>query len=79
MGPVHNSIYCGRVYDLQDLTHPLATVYCPDPYPGVWRLLSATRLGGPRLFGNCLCSRRDVRLLTSPSTTLWQRNTRPPP
>lgn len=27
---VGNSVYYGRVYDLQDLTRPLATVFCPD-------------------------------------------------
>jgi hypothetical protein len=31
---VTNSIFWGRIYDLQDLTRPLATVRCPDPYPG---------------------------------------------
>jgi hypothetical protein len=30
-----NSIYYGRVYDLQDLTHPLVTIACPDPLPGI--------------------------------------------
>jgi hypothetical protein len=29
-----NSVYWGRVYDLQDLTRPLAAVACPDPWPG---------------------------------------------
>jgi len=33
-GNAINSIFYGRVYDLQDLTRPLATVYCPDVYPG---------------------------------------------
>ena len=30
-GVATNSIYYGRVYDLQDLTRPLVTVSCPDP------------------------------------------------
>jgi hypothetical protein len=29
-----SSVYWGRVYDLQDLTHPLVAITCPDPYPG---------------------------------------------
>ena len=38
-GVITNSIYYGRVYDLQDLTRPLATLYCPDPYPGYGALI----------------------------------------
>src|ERR1019366_7428352 len=33
-GVLTNSVYYGRIYDLQDLTRPLATVFCPDPFPG---------------------------------------------
>jgi len=38
----NNSLYCARVYDLQDLTRPLVTLTCPDPWPGfdpesLWR------------------------------------------
>jgi hypothetical protein len=50
-GALTNSVYYGRVYDLQDLTRPLATIYCPDPFPGYGGFFGYPLWSGPGYSG----------------------------
>ena len=43
--------YWGRIYDLQDLTRPLATVYCPDGFPNYGTFFGDPSWGAPGYSG----------------------------
>lgn len=50
-GAYTNGIYWGRVYDLQDLTRPLATVFCPDGFPNYGTFFGDPSWGAPGYSG----------------------------
>ena len=50
-GAYTNGMYWGRVYDLQDLTRPLATVLCPDGFPNYGTYFGDPSWGAPGYSG----------------------------